>query len=269
MVCSSGEASINSDANYSETTSYRHRSTARRVVYKLTKAVLSRFAPFPSSNSDGSVALPPLLLEFLSRLLSMSHEEKISSEKREESISDHSVHGPKHSTDVNVKLANPLAGIPQEKLIADAAAFASQYGLGHLQSEFQKGALVAQDPAAFESISLLSDDDKAILRREITHRWSQPWQLYYLVILCSLAAAVQGVRMQYRSELHFSSNVSLQMDEAVINGANLFFTDQFGLDQSSGRNQWLLGLVNSAPYVCLFLLSMGCRLTKLCSCVVV
>ncbi|KAJ3487689.1 hypothetical protein NLI96_g3365 [Meripilus lineatus] len=172
----------------------------------------------------------------------MSHEEKISSEKREESISDHSVHGPKHSTDVNVKLANPLAGIPQEKLIADAAAFASQYGLGHLQSEFQKGALVAQDPAAFESISLLSDDDKAILRREITHRWSQPWQLYYLVILCSLAAAVQG------------------MDEAVINGANLFFTDQFGLDQSSGRNQWLLGLVNSAPYhlfVARFILGFG------------
>ena len=41
------------------------------------------------------------------------------------------------------------------------------------------------------------------------------------------------------------------MDEAVINGANLFFADQFGIgkegDQS--RNQWLLGLVNSAPYV--------------------
>lgn len=41
------------------------------------------------------------------------------------------------------------------------------------------------------------------------------------------------------------------MDEAVINGANLFFAEQFGIgskgDQS--RNQWLLGLVNSAPYV--------------------
>jgi hypothetical protein len=46
------------------------------------------------------------------------------------------------------------------------------------------------------------------------------------------------------------------MDEAVINGANLFFANQFGIPQSgvpeAGRNQWLLGLVNSAPYVRFF-----------------
>jgi hypothetical protein len=45
------------------------------------------------------------------------------------------------------------------------------------------------------------------------------------------------------------------MDESVINGANLFFAPQFGIDPNStdgaqGRNEWLLGLVNSAPYVC-------------------
>lgn len=138
----------------------------------------------------------------------MSHDEKVSSEKREESVSDHSVKGPEHlkstTSNVNVKLANPLIGIPQEQLIADAAAFASQYGLGHLEKEFQKGALVAQDPSAFESISLLSDDDKAILRRELSHRWSQPWELYYLVILCSLAAAVQGVCSFLRLKISFS-----------------------------------------------------------------
>lgn len=44
------------------------------------------------------------------------------------------------------------------------------------------------------------------------------------------------------------------MDESVINGANLFFAPQFGIDPNAqdgnaGRNQWLLGLVNSAPYV--------------------
>ena len=41
------------------------------------------------------------------------------------------------------------------------------------------------------------------------------------------------------------------MDEAVINGANLFFANQFGIgtDGDQSRNQWLLGLVNSAPYV--------------------
>lgn len=44
------------------------------------------------------------------------------------------------------------------------------------------------------------------------------------------------------------------MDEAVINGANLFFAPQFGIDPNTtdgnaSRNQWLFGLVNSAPYV--------------------
>ena len=45
------------------------------------------------------------------------------------------------------------------------------------------------------------------------------------------------------------------MDESVINGANLFFPAQFGIPISSGpnsgssKNQWLVGLVNSAPYV--------------------
>ena len=49
------------------------------------------------------------------------------------------------------------------------------------------------------------------------------------------------------------SNQNQQMDEAVINGANLFYAPQFHIDPNSGnksQNQWLLGLVNSAPYVC-------------------
>ena len=97
------------------------------------------------------------------------------------------------NANVNVKLANPLSGIPHDQLMADAAQFAEDHGLGHLKEEFQKGALVAQDPAAFESLPLLDDEDRNVLRREMTHRWSHPLQLYYLVILCSMAAAVQGV----------------------------------------------------------------------------
>lgn len=141
------------------------------------------------------------------------------------------------SRNVNAKLANPLYGLTKEDLSRDANRFAKNHGLDHLSEIFVKGALVAQNPTGFEEIAALDEEDKAILRREITHRWDQPWQLYYLVILCSLAAAVQG------------------MDESVINGANLFFADQFGISQSNSdpnasRNQWLLGLVNSAPYLC-------------------
>ena len=42
------------------------------------------------------------------------------------------------------------------------------------------------------------------------------------------------------------------MDESVINGANLFFPQELGIPQTgpdSSKNEWLLGLVNGAPYV--------------------
>lgn len=50
------------------------------------------------------------------------------------------------------------------------------------------------------------------------------------------------------------------MDESVINGALLFFPEQFGISTTVGpgvtaaqaaTNQWLVGLVTSAPYVSL------------------
>ncbi|CAL1708147.1 unnamed protein product [Somion occarium] len=149
----------------------------------------------------------------------MSEEKSI---ERKDSVYEYSkeVQHIDNVRNINAKLANPLSGIPHDKLMANAAQFAEDHGLGHLKEEFKKGALVAQDPTAFESLPMLDDADRNVLRRELTHRWDQPWELYYLVILCSLAAAVQG------------------MDESVIN------------DGSAGRNQWLLGLVNSAPYLC-------------------
>jgi MFS family permease len=65
--------------------------------------------------------------------------------------------------------------------------------------------------------------------------------LYYLVTLCSVAAAVQG------------------MDETVVNGAQLFYGPQFGIGGKSDRDVLLIGLVNSAPYLCCLVL--GCWLT--------
>ncbi|KAG7090877.1 hypothetical protein E1B28_009958 [Marasmius oreades] len=170
---------------------------------------------------------------------------KASIEKPEDSASvslkEHT-HNPKTGVEnLNAKLANPLAGIAHEDLVEQAKLFADRFDLQDLTLELQKGALVAQDPAAFEDIALLDEEDKAALRLELTHRWSHPKTLYYLVILCSIAACVQG------------------MDEAVINGANIFFASQFGIDPNeSSRNQWIFGLVNSAPYLCCAVL--GCWL---------
>ena len=45
---------------------------------------------------------------------------------------------------------------------------------------------------------------------------------------------------------------ALQMDETVINGAQTFYIVDFGIGPGQGndsQNQWIQGLVNSAPYV--------------------
>ncbi|KAJ6546713.1 hypothetical protein DFH09DRAFT_821589, partial [Mycena vulgaris] len=101
----------------------------------------------------------------------------------------------------NAKLANPLRGVSREQLMRDVDQFAEEKGLKHLSAELRKGALVAQDPQDFSFlIDILDEDDKYHLRRKTTHKFSQTDSLYYMVVMSSLAAAVQG------------------MDEAVING---------------------------------------------------
>ncbi|KAI6125348.1 hypothetical protein EDD16DRAFT_454480 [Pisolithus croceorrhizus] len=156
-------------------------------------------------------------------------------------------HHPRSDTNTEVivnadaKLANPLQGIPYETLMNDVEVFAQERGLSHLLLELKKGALVAQDTDAYNKHDIFTDEDRKFLEDEVNHRWRQTRTLYYLVIMSSLAAAVQG------------------MDEAVVNGAQLFYPEQFGLDISTSRGSWLLGLVNSAPYLCCATLS--CWLT--------
>lgn len=93
----------------------------------------------------------------------------------------------------NSKLAHPLAGYSHARLIEMGAAYARDHEMEDLQEEFSKGALLAQDPGAFETMPLLTEEDKVVLRREITHKWSHPKQLYHMVAMCSLAAATQGM----------------------------------------------------------------------------
>ncbi|RSL57585.1 hypothetical protein CEP54_008206 [Fusarium duplospermum] len=128
------------------------------------------------------------------------------------------------------RLNNPLAGMTREQVIADVEAFVSERGLEEHRDDFIKGALVAQvnnQPGAFETIDLLSEEDKYYLRREETHRWSQPFRLYFLCTLCAGCAIVQG------------------MDQTAVNGAQLFYFDEWNI-----TNRWLQGLINGAPYLC-------------------
>lgn len=82
---------------------------------------------------------------------------------------------------INAMLENPLAGKSRESVIRDARRFARDHGMAEYEEDFVKGALVARDPDNFENIPELSEEDKAALRFEITHKWRQPFMLYFLV----------------------------------------------------------------------------------------
>jgi hypothetical protein len=62
---------------------------------------------------------------------------------------------------------------------------------------------VNNQAGAFEQIDMLTEEEKAILRKEETHRWHQPFALYFLCTLCAGSAIVQG------------------MDQTTVNGAQV------------------------------------------------
>ncbi|PYI04639.1 MFS sugar transporter [Aspergillus sclerotiicarbonarius CBS 121057] len=146
---------------------------------------------------------------------------------------------------LNAVLENPLAGIPREQLLADVETFCRQYGLEDHLDDFRKGALISQNPPAALDLPELTEEDKETIRREQTHKWSQPWQLYFMAAMCSLAAAVQG------------------MDETVNNGAQAIYLSQLGITSprfSEKMQDYLTGLVVGAPYLACALI--GCWLTE-------
>ncbi|KAK6845080.1 hypothetical protein PG995_015190 [Apiospora arundinis] len=151
--------------------------------------------------------------------------------------------------EASAKLENPLRGLSTAELARRGEEFCARHGLTDADDvrAFQLGAVIAgnmnQYDAEMPGGLRLTDREREVLDREITHKWSQPTMLYAVIIICSLCAAVQG------------------MDETVVNGAQGFYKHQFGIgDPDSKRDSWLVGLVNSAPYICCAFL--GCWLTE-------
>lgn len=90
------------------------------------------------------------------------------------------------------EIKNPLKGIPRETLLKNVGEWRSRNGLPEdILPLLEKGALVAQNPAGFESLDL-EPEEKQALREEVTNRWKHPWPLYYTIFLNSIAAAIQG-----------------------------------------------------------------------------
>jgi hypothetical protein len=75
--------------------------------------------------------------------------------------------------------------------LRDVGEFAEEHQLTDIVSDLRKGALVAQNPAGFEDLDELDEDEKLALRYEVRHKWKHPWQLYVTIIVCSIGAAVQ------------------------------------------------------------------------------
>jgi hypothetical protein len=110
---------------------------------------------------------------------------------------------------VAAKLRNPLGGMTDEEVLKDVDVFIQARGLADKREFFHKGALMARvqnRPNGFEKLDILSEEEKGWLRHEETHRWSQPFMLYFLVVLCAGSAIVQG------------------MDQTAVNGAQVSIT---------------------------------------------
>lgn len=86
-----------------------------------------------------------------------------------------------------------MADLTKEQVLRDVEEFAQEHELSYILPELRKGALVARDPAEFESVPNLTEVELGALRDEVLHRWRQPWALYFTIILCSVGAAVQYV----------------------------------------------------------------------------
>ncbi|KAK7680123.1 hypothetical protein QCA50_016848 [Cerrena zonata] len=124
---------------------------------------------------------------------------------------------------------NILTQYSEEQTEQMGKLYAAKYGLD--VDLFGKAALLARLPNSFNSMSFLSDEQKSALNKEITQKWSVPFELVKVIFLSSMTAAVQG------------------MDETVINGATLFYPEVMGV--TNMKNADLIeGLINGAPYLC-------------------
>lgn len=96
--------------------------------------------------------------------------------------------------EASAKLENPLAGLTPEQLSHMGEEFCAKHGITEEEDirAFRLGAMISGNMNQFTSIDELTDRERNVLDREITHKWSNPMMLYAVVVVCSLCAAVQG-----------------------------------------------------------------------------
>lgn len=98
---------------------------------------------------------------------------------------------------VNAKLANPLQGYSYNELRKMGRAYAYEHALAEKEDvrAMELGACLARNPTDLSNAKELGieAEELTVLEQEISHRWSQPYILYLVIVLCSTCAAVQGM----------------------------------------------------------------------------
>ncbi|PVI05411.1 hypothetical protein DM02DRAFT_725112 [Periconia macrospinosa] len=164
----------------------------------------------------------------MSQLRTMSYSQRKSRE----------IYGTRGTDRPDRRLAQPFSGWSHENMTNSINQFIKDSGLEDYDKYIRRGAFLAQSRSAFAvgrerpDDLTLSDSEREYLDLENSNRridkFKQPWRLYALVGICSIGAAVQG------------------WDETAVNGAQIYYTPALKLENKDG----LLGLVNSAPYLC-------------------
>jgi len=128
-------------------------------------------------------------------------------------------------------------------MMAEVEAFVTENGLTDIVKLLRKDTLAARSPHSIKLIPELDEDDRHALREEVTHRWKHPENLYFTLILSSIAAAIQG------------------WVQTGSGGANLSWPVALGTPDSGPvreaasnceKNSWLVGFVNSCLYLSFF-----------------
>ncbi|KAK5130898.1 hypothetical protein LTR08_001561 [Meristemomyces frigidus] len=145
---------------------------------------------------------------------------------------------------------NPLLRLRPDEVERLVHRFVKDHGLVNQQDVFIKAGKILRDPEAWQSVPRLSAEEKVVLQYETRGGfWSQPKGLQVTIITLCVAAIVQG------------------WNQTGTNGANLNWPEQMGLTEltdlkgvdKTGRDTWIFGIVNAAPYLSASL--VGCWLS--------
>jgi hypothetical protein len=90
----------------------------------------------------------------------------------------------KRRLEASAKLENPLAGLSASELARRGEEFCAKHGLTEEEDvrAFRIGAVIAGNMNRYDAVEGLTEREREVLDREITHKWSNPGMLYAVIV---------------------------------------------------------------------------------------